>query len=123
MEMVYRSRRRASVDLFYLCRCQWLPTNHRLYYESKSAQGPNKCHFCLLHATEDMMHMWSCPAFAKERENLRIAAKAALVRWDLPFAEKPVLQNETKMKAKQVRCAILYLKKVYPKWLTDFEKS
>ena len=111
---------------FIFAVCQWLPTNHRLYYESKSAQGPNKCHFCLLHATEDMMHMWSCPAFAKERENLRIAVNAALVRWDLPFAEKPVLKNETKMcmtlTPKQVRCAILYLKKVYLEWLTDFGK-
>jgi hypothetical protein len=54
--------------------CQWLPTNHRLNYKSTLGCAPDKCHFCLLDATENVSHLLSCPAFANEREKLRASS-------------------------------------------------
>src|SRR3978361_1423972 len=50
--------------------CQWLPTNHRVYYADNSGTGRTKCKLCLMDTEEDLAHVFECPALASEHSSL-----------------------------------------------------
>jgi len=79
---------------FIFAVCQWLPTNHRIFYKDKSGFLLDKCQFCVSGAKEDMTHFWNCAAFAQDRENLRSVMIQTLIKWNLPFAEKTIQTRE-----------------------------
>jgi hypothetical protein len=41
---------------FIFAVCQWLPTNHRVFYGNKSERHPEYCQLCLQSGTEDIRH-------------------------------------------------------------------
>ena len=82
---------------FIFAVCQWLPTNHRLFYEDKSPYCRDICHLCSLGEIEDMEHLWKCPAFDKERLNLRSSILAKIAQWKLPFSNWSVGGSEDRI--------------------------
>ena len=40
---------------FIFAVCQWLPTNHRVFYGNKSERHPEYCQLCLQSGTEDLL--------------------------------------------------------------------
>ena len=54
---------------------------------------------------ENMDHLWKCPAFKKERFQLREIMRRKLIEWNLPFASKVVLSRQAKYTQKLVEIA------------------
>jgi hypothetical protein len=67
--------------------CQWLPTNHRVYYADNSSTGRTKCKLCLMDTEEDLAHVFECPALASEHSSLLFSASEKLKEWDVPWAQ------------------------------------
>ena len=60
---------------FVFAACQWLPTNHRLFYKDKSEYCRDKCPLCLSNQVEDMAHILVCPALRDVQCDLRISVQ------------------------------------------------
>ena len=59
---------------FIFAICQWLPTNHRLFYEDKSPFQRDKCHLCLSRSKEDIHHtLFLCPALDAPRQSCKLS--------------------------------------------------
>ncbi len=79
---------------FIFAACQWLPTNRRIFYEDQIFPGREKCQLCLMGVKETMDHLWTCPAFRVEREELFEEMKTKLVDIGLPFADRCIPSQE-----------------------------
>ena len=77
--------------------CRWLPTNHRCFYEDKSPFSREKCQLCLMSVKETTEHMWICPAFRTEREELYTAMTKMLMETGIPYANRKIPSQETSL--------------------------
>jgi hypothetical protein len=85
--------------LYYIfAACQWLPTNHRLYYKDKSGYRRDKCPLCLSSGVDDMAHMLLCPALQDVQNDLRTSVQSKLEELRFPFSDKKVVPLEKKRK-------------------------
>ena len=83
---------------FVFAACQWLPTNHRLFYKDKSGYRRDKCLLCLSNQVEDMAHILVCPALRDVQCDLRISVQNKFEEWKVPFANRKILHVEEKRK-------------------------
>src|SRR6185503_6842423 len=67
----------------------------RIFYNDNSPMDRQKCQLCSTGQIDDMAHIWRCPAFEQERENLRASLTLKTRKWNLPFSEK-ILSAEDK---------------------------
>ncbi len=75
---------------FVYAACQWLPTNHRNFYEDKSPFNRDKCQLCLAEEVESIEHVWCCPALLEERATLKNNLSRLLADLRLPFMSKRI---------------------------------
>ena len=100
---------------FIFAVCQWLPTNHRLFYGDTSPFRRDRCQLCSMGSKEDIHHtMFLCPALDTPRQQLHNAVQGALEKWKLPFSN---LQVDLKGKT------IAYFRKISEMFETKVPKD
>ena len=83
---------------FIFAACQWLPTNHRLFYKDKSEYRRDKCPLCLSSDVEDMAHVLMCPALRDVQRDLRSSVQNKFEEWKIPLAKRKIVPVEEKRK-------------------------
>src|SRR6185436_5156388 len=78
---------------FIFAVCQWLPTNHRLYYNSSDPDA-SKCKLCLRNESENMEHILICPALAEEHFQLKSEITKKMVDWKIPYCSRNFISRE-----------------------------
>src|ERR1700761_331550 len=91
---------RAWVYFIFLV-CDWLPTNLRRNKHSDMKR--TVCHLCQCAATEDMLHVFTCPALRKEQNDFREQVNAVFRKWDLPYGNIGNYPQQTFCKHGQMR--------------------
>ena len=78
---------------FIFAACQWLPTNHRLFYKDKSEYRRDKCALCL---SSDIILV--CPALRDVQCDLRSSVQNKFEEWSIPLAKRKIVPVEEKRK-------------------------
>jgi hypothetical protein len=116
---------------FIFAVCQWLPTNHRLYYNSSDPVA-SKCKLCLRNESENMEHILICPALAEEHFQLKSEITKKLVDLKIPYGSRN-FTREHKLRGRWYNAAQEAFPNVFPSprlhfltkgfWLTNQNKQ
>ena len=82
--------------VLHLCSMSMATDESPCVSHDKSPFARRKCQLCLSGEEETNQHLWVCPAFALQRQVLKESADAILMKYNVPFAKKKAVTQETK---------------------------
>jgi hypothetical protein len=66
--------------------CDWLPLNFRMHKHDKNQNLTNTlCRLCQSNTPETVEHLFNCPAFRDEQNDIRQGIDETLKKWSVPY--------------------------------------